>query len=229
LKKLNKPIVMILMNGRPLAIEKEVKLADAVLETWYLGTRAGDAMADVLLGNVIPAGKLPITFPRNLGQVPIYYNCKNTGRPYNEKDHYTSQYMDVSNTPLFPFGYGLSYTEFEYSNLKLSKYKMNAEDTIEITASVKNTGDYDGEEVIQLYIQDLVGSVTRPVKELKGFEKVFIKKGEIKEISFKISIEDLKFYRRDMSFGAETGDFKVYLGTNSSENLVAEFSLLSIK
>ena len=225
LKKLHKPIVLVLMNGRPLAIEKEVSMSDAVLETWYLGTTAGDAIADVIFGKVNPSAKLPITFPRNLGQVPIFYNCKNTGRPFDKNNKYTSKYLDVDNTPLFPFGYGLSYSSFEYLNLKLSEYKMNEGGTIKASVSIKNTSKYDGTEIVQLYIQDLVGSVTRPLKELKAFKKVFIPKGETKHITFDISTDDLKFYRRDMTFGTEKGEFKVFIGTNSSNTLEAKFTL----
>ena len=225
LKKLHKPIVLVLMNGRPLAIEKEVSMSDAVLETWYLGTTAGDAIADVIFGKVNPSAKLPITFPRNLGQVPIFYNCKNTGRPFDKNNKYTSKYLDVDNTPLFPFGYGLSYSSFEYFNLKLSEYKMNEGGTIKASVSIKNTSKYDGTEIVQLYIQDLVGSVTRPLKELKAFKKVFIPKGETKHITFDISTDDLKFYRRDMTFGTEKGEFKVFIGTNSSNTLEAKFTL----
>lgn len=224
LRKLNKPLVLVLMNGRPLTIEKEVELADAVLETWFAGTQAGYAIADVLMGRYNPSGKLPVTFPRNVGQIPIYYNMKNTGRPITE-NKYTSKYLDVSNTPLFPFGFGLSYTSFAYSNLTLSDSLLRNNDSIQVSVNVKNTGEFDGEEVIQLYVRDLVGAVTRPVKELKGFRKLMIKKGEEVTVTFSLSAKDLAFYHPDLSFKPENGAFEVFVGTSSAENLKGRFSL----
>ncbi|MBD0403898.1 glycoside hydrolase family 3 N-terminal domain-containing protein [Flammeovirga sp. EKP202] len=226
LKETGKPIVVVLMNGRPLALEKEDELADAILETWHLGTMAGPAIADVIFGKYNPGGKLPMTFPRNVGQVPIYYNAKNTGRPFDPEkpSGYKSNYLDVPNSPLYPFGYGLSYTTFEYGEITLSSDKMTDE---AITASIEvtNTGNYDGEEVVQMYIQDVIGKSTRPLKELKGFEKVFIKKGETKKITFTIEKEALTYFRWDMSEGVEAGDFNVYIGTNSDDVKKASFNL----
>jgi beta-glucosidase len=221
-----KPIVVVLMNGRPLSINWLNENIPAILETWFPGITAGDAIAKVLFGEYNPSGKLPVTFPRTVGQVPIYYNHKNTGRPGDVKNHYTSKYLDLPLTPLYPFGYGLSYTTFEYDDLELNKNKITGNDSIIVSVKVKNTGAYDGEEVVQLYIQDLVGSVTRPVKELKGFKKVMIKRGEEKVINFTIQEKDLRFTAADMKFKSESGKFKVYVGTNSSECLESEFELV---
>lgn len=230
LKKLNKPIVLVLMNGRPLNLTWENDNMDAILEAWFPGTMGGEAIAQTLYGINVPSGKLPMTFPRNVGQVPIYYNHKNTGRPYlGEKDpeqKYKSRYIDVDNSPLFPFGYGLSYTSFEYSNLKLSSSTMGMNSSIEVSVEVTNTGEYDGEEVIQLYIQDKVGSVTRPVKELKGFKKIKIKRGEKKKVTFTVTPKDLRFYNIDMEFTAEPGDFEVTVGGNSVSGLTDKFVLV---
>lgn len=226
LLKTGKPIVAVLMNGRPLSINWLNDNADAILETWFAGTMTGDAVAQVLFGDYNPSGKLPVTFPRTVGQVPIYYNHKNTGRPGDEKNRYTSKYLDLPLTPLYPFGYGLSYTTFNYSDLNLDKYKITKNDELKIKVSIKNTGDYDGEEVVQLYIQDLVGSVTRPVKELKRFQKVFLKKGEEKTIEFFLSEKDLKFTDAKMNYNSEPGLFKVYVGTNSVDCLETKFELV---
>jgi beta-glucosidase len=225
LKKTGKPIVLVLMNGRPLTLSWEDQNMDAILETWFGGTQAGPAIADVLFGEANPSGKLSMTFPRNVGQVPIYYNAKNTGRPFNEGQKYTSKYLDIPNTPLYPFGHGLSYTSFGYSDIKLNKTAIAAADKLEVTVTVTNTGNVDGEETVQLYIRDLVGSITRPVKELKRFQKVALKKGESKEIIFTLTVEDLKFYNKDLKWTAEPGDFKVFVGTNSQEVKQASFSL----
>ncbi|WP_440877479.1 beta-glucosidase BglX [Thalassotalea sp. PLHSN55] len=230
LKKLRKPIVLVLMNGRPLNLNWADEKADAILETWYAGTMGGHAIADVLVGDYNPSGKLPMSFPRNVGQIPVYHSMKNTGRPFSEDltggaRNYSSRYENLENTPLYAFGHGLSYTQFDYSDIELSSDTMTETSTIEAKVKVTNSGNYDGEEVVQLYIQDLVGSVTRPVKELKGFEKLMIKKGETKEVSFTISADDLAFYRRDMSYGAEAGEFKLYIGTASDNTQSASFSL----
>jgi beta-glucosidase len=187
---------------------------------------AGDAIAQVLFGEYNPSGKLPVTFPHNVGQVPIYYNHKNTGRPGDPNDFYTSKYLDLPLTPLYPFGFGLSYTTFSYSNLKLDKSKITKSDELKINVNIKNTGDFDGEEVVQLYIQDLVGSVTRPVKELKRFQKIFLKKGEEKVVEFTISEKDLRFTTADMKFKSEIGTFKIYVGTNSVDLLASQFNLI---
>lgn len=228
MSKLGKPIILVLLNGRPLTIEKEINLSDAVLEAWFPGTKGGEAVADILFGKQIPSGKLTVTFPRNVGQIPIHYNMKNTGRPIEAQPtgfKYTSRYIDSSNDPLFPFGFGLSYTKFEYSDLQLSNSVIGSSDTLKVSVQIKNTGNYDGDEVVQLYIRDLVGSVTRPVKELKGFKKVFIKEGESKTVNFYLSANDLSFYRRDMSWGYEKGDFDVFVGTNSNDCKSARFKL----
>ena len=218
LKKTGKPIVVVLMNGRPLVLERENALADAMLETWYPGTMGGKAITQVLFGEYNPSGKLTMTFPLNLGQVPVYYNAKNTGRPiYLENPKYKSRYIDSPNDPLFPFGYGLSYTKFEYSDITLSTTELSANGELTTKVVVKNAGKYDGEEVVQMYVRDLVGSVTRPVKELKGFEKVMIKAGESKEITFKITPDMLAFHRIDMTYGTEPGDYKLYIGGNSRD------------
>lgn len=229
LLKTGKPVVLVMFTGRPLTIEEEVETVPAILNVWFPGSEAGLAISDVLFGNVNPSGKLTATFPRNVGQIPIYYNHKNTGRPLNNKEgtfeKFRSNYLDVRNEPLFPFGFGLSYTTFEYSNLKLSSTKIHSNDTLTVSVDVKNSGNYDGKEVVQLYIRDLVGSVTRPVKELKGFEKVDIKKGETKTVTFKLTVEDLKFYNSDLDFVAEPGLFHVFVGTNSDTTMKAEFEL----
>lgn len=227
IKKTGKPIVVLLMNGRPLTIPWVAGNVNAILETWLLGTQAGNAIADVLFGKYNPSGKLPISFPVTVGQIPVYYNHKNTGRPKQDlKYKWTSGYMDLPNDPLYPFGFGLSYSSFTYSDLKLSSNQMKMNDSITVSLSVKNTGRFDGEEVVQLYIRDLVGSVTRPVKELKGFRKVLIKAGESKAISFTIKSSDLAFYTKDMTFKAEPGDFKVFVGTNSVECKEGSFTLM---
>ncbi|WP_310379843.1 beta-glucosidase BglX [Flavobacterium sp.] len=229
LKKLGKPIVLVLMNGRPLTLTWENDNMDAILETWWSGTRGGDAIAQTLFGANNPNGKLPITFPRNVGQIPLYYNHKNTGRPYlgisDPEQKYKSRYTDVDNSPLYPFGFGLSYTTFEYSNLKISSDKIKFNEKVKITVDVKNTGNYDGQEVVQLYVRDLVGSVTRPVKELKAFEKIDLKKGETRTITFEISSEDLKFYTINMKNEAEAGQFDVFVGGSSSTNSKVSFEL----
>ena len=226
LLKTGKPIIAVMMNGRPLSINWLNDNANAILETWFAGTMAGDAIAKVLFGDYNPSGKLPVTFPRTVGQVPIYYNHKNTGRPGNLENHYTSKYFDLPLTPLFLFGYGLSYTTFEYSDLNLSTNKITTEDSIMVSIKVRNTGNYDGEEVVQMYVQDLVGSVTRPVKELKGFKKIMLKRGEEKVVSFTIHEKDLMFIAADMKFKSEPGLFKVYVGTNSADVIESQFELL---
>ncbi len=218
LKALNKPIVVVLMNGRPLDLSRENQLADAMLETWYAGTMGGKAITQVLYGEYNPSGKLTMTFPVNLGQVPIYYYAKNTGRPiYLENPKYKSRYIDAPNDPLFPFGYGLSYTTFEYSDIQLSANELKPDGELKANVTVKNTGKYDGEEVVQMYVRDLVGSVTRPVKELKGFEKITLKAGESKTVSFSITPDMLAFHRLDMSYGTEPGDYKLFIGGNSRD------------
>jgi len=218
LKALNKPIIVVLMNGRPLVLTKENELADAMLEAWFPGTMGGKAITHVLFGEYNPSGKLTMTFPRSLGQVPIFYYEKNTGRPiYLPNPKYKSRYIDCPNDPLFPFGFGLSYTTFEYSDIQLSTKELNEKGELKASVTVKNTGKADGEEVVQCYVRDLVGSVTRPVKELKGFEKIAIKAGESKTISFTITPDMLAFHRLDMSYGTEQGDYKLFIGGNSRD------------
>jgi len=230
LKKLGKPIVLVVLNGRPLTLSWENENMDAILEAWWPGTRGGDAIAQTLFGANNPNGKLSMSFPRNVGQLPIYYNHKNTGRPYlgksDPEQKYKSRYTDADNSPLYPFGFGLSYTTFEYSNLKLSSDKIKFDEKLKVSIELKNTGNYDGQEVVQLYIRDLVGSVTRPIRELKGFEKIEIKKGETKTVSFEISSEDLKFYNLDMKHTAEVGDFDVFVGGSSDADHQASFQLI---
>lgn len=225
LKALGKPMVLVLMNGRPLTLSWEDENMDAIVETWFAGTMGGHAIADVLFGDYNPSGKLPVTFPRALGQVPIYYNMKNTGRPFSQNSEYTTHYIDVSNDPLYVFGYGLSYTQFTYSDVVLDKKIMSDDGKITARIKVTNSGKYDGRETVQLYIRDLVGSITRPVKELKAFQQVFIKKGETKELSFELTARDLAFYNRNLSLVAEKGDFKLFIGSDSADVKDADFSL----
>lgn len=230
LLKTGKPVVLVLFTGRPLVLTEENENVPAILNAWFSGSEAGFAISDVLFGAVNPSGKLTATFPRSLGQVPIFYSQKNTGRPLGNSEgkfeKFKSNYIDERNEPLYPFGFGLSYTTFSYSNLKLSTNKMIFKETLEVSVEVTNTGNYDGKEVVQLYTRDLVGSVTRPVKELKGFQKIELKQGETKTVSFKITEEDLKFYNYDLDFVAEPGDFEVFVGANSNENLKSSFTLI---
>ena len=230
LLKTGKPVVLVLFNGRPLVLSQENASVPAILDVWFAGSEAGLAIADVLFGDENPSGKLTMTFPRSVGQIPIYYNHKNTGRPLGNKngvfEKFKSNYLDERNEPLFPFGYGLSYTTFEYSNLKISSNKMTASETLNVSVEVANTGNFDGKEVVQLYIRDIVASVTRPVKELKGFQKKVIKKGEKQTITFQITIEDLKFYDSDLRFVAEPGQFEIFVGGNSNTELKTSFELV---
>jgi len=222
-----KPMVVLINAGRPLIFDWTADHVPAILYTWWLGTEAGDAIADVLFGNYNPSAKLPISFPRAEGQIPIYYNYFKTGRPAtSDSDRfYRSAYIDLSIYPKFPFGYGLSYTKFDYSDVTLSNAAMKANQSIKATVTIKNTGNYDGEETVQLYLQDVVGSVVRPVKELKGFQKIFIRKGESKQVSFTIDVNKVKFYNSDLKYIYEPGDFKVYIGGNSQEVKEAGFKL----
>jgi beta-glucosidase len=225
LKKTGKPIVLVLMNGRPMVLSWEDENMDAILETWYGGTKAGDAIVDVLFGDANPSGKISMTFPRNVGQIPIYYNHKMTGRPFDPNQKYTSKYLDVANTPLYPFGHGLSYTKFTYGDVKLSSSSMNKGGSITATVTVTNSGSRDGVETVQLYVRDLVGSITRPVKELKGFEKVSLKAGESREIKFTLKEDDLKFYNSDLKWVSEPGEFEVFIGGSSDIEKGVKFSL----
>ncbi len=222
----NKNIVLVLNNGRPLALPWAEKNIPAIVEAWHLGTETGNAVAQVLYGDYNPSGKLPMSFPRNVGQVPIYYNQFNTGRPVDsDANVFWSHYSDVEKTPLFPFGFGLSYTQFSYSDLKIAKPSFKKGERIKISVDVKNTGAFDGKEVVQLYIRDLVGSLARPVKELKGFELVEIKKGETKTVNFEIGEEELGYFDNQGNFLVEEGEFKVFVGTSSVEVLEAGFLL----
>jgi beta-glucosidase len=220
-----KPVVVVLMNGRPLAINWIAENAPAILETWFAGTQAGNAIADVLFGDVNPGGKLPVTFPRAVGQVPLYYNHKNTGRPPDAANKYTSKYLDVPWTPLFPFGYGLSYTQFRLTNLQLSAQSIGLDGRLTASVEVENTGKRAGDEVVQLYIRDVASSVTRPVRELKGFERITLRPGEKRRVEFRLGPEHLGFHNREMRFVVEPGAFKVFVGTSSEGGLESGFEV----
>lgn len=220
LLKTGKPVVLVLFTGRPLTLKWENENVPAILNVWFPGTEAGFAIADVLFGDVNPSGKLTATFPQHVGQVPLYYNHKMTGRPLAEGKWFSkfrSNYLDVSNDPVYPFGFGLSYTSFRYGNLRLSDTSLRGDATLTVTIDVTNTGDIDGQEVVQLYIRDVVGSVSRPVKELKGFQKILLKAGETKTVSFKITTGLLKFYNYDLKYDWEPGEFIIMAGTNSRD------------
>lgn len=224
--KVNKNIVLVLMNGRPMTLPWEAENIPAIVETWHLGAEAGNAIADVLTGKYNPSGKLPMSFPRSVGQLPIYYNHKTTGRPSSGPGQvFYTHHGDVDNSALYPFGYGLSYSKFEYDNMQIDKKSIAAEESIIVSVNVQNTSAVDGEEVVQLYIQDEVGSITRPVKELKGFKKLMIKGGTSQKVTFTINQKDLAFYRKDFTYGTEPGSFKVFVGTNSSDLLMGQFEL----
>jgi beta-glucosidase len=231
LLKAGKPVVLVLFDGRPLILNDENATVPAILNVWFAGSEAGYAIADVLFGDVNPSGKLTATFPRSVGQLPIYYAHKNTGRPLSNTEgkfeKFRSNYLDERNEPLFPFGFGLSYTNFDYSNLKISSDKMNSNGKVTVSIDVANTGNYDGKETVQLYIKDVVGSVTRPVRELKGFQKTALKKGEKQTVTFEISTEDLKFYNSDLQFVAEPGQFEVFVGGNSNADNKVSFNLVN--
>ena len=220
LKKTGKPIVLVLFTGRPLVLNQETEIADAILNVWFPGSEAGYAISDVLFGKVNPSGKLPMSFPRSVGQIPLYYNYKNTGRPESEEDKFEkfkSVYLDIPNSPLYPFGYGLSYTTFNYSDISLNSSKLQGDQTLKASVTLTNTGKYDGSEIVQLYIRDVIGSITRPVKELKGFQKIMLKTGESKTVTFDITPEDLKFYNSDLKYDWESGDFEIKIGGNSKD------------
>jgi beta-glucosidase len=222
-----KPIVLMINAGRPLIFDWAADNIPAIMYTWWLGTEAGNSIADVLFGNYNPAGKLTITFPRTEGQIPVYYNHYNTGRPAAKPTdrNYVSSYIDLDNDPKFPFGFGLSYTKFTYSNLMLDKKHFRAGQNIKASVTITNTGNFDGEEVAQLYIRDLVASVVRPVKELKGFQKIMLKKGESKTISFTLTANDLKFFNDQLQYIFEPGDFKLFIGGNSRDVMETDFIL----
>lgn len=238
-----KPVVTVVMAGRQLVIADEVKVSDAMLYSFHPGTMGGPAIADILFGKVNPSGKTPVTFPRMSGQVPIYYAQHKTGRPANPTEMLIDEipveagqtsvgcrsfYLDAGNSPLFPFGYGLSYTTFEYSNLSLASDKLTAQDTLSISFTLKNTGKYDGTEVVQLYVQDKVGSVTRPVKELKRFQRVTLKAGESTQVSLSLPVSELAFWGYDMNYTVEPGDFTLWVGTSSTEGLTKDFSVSAL-
>ena len=223
-----KPLALVLMSGRPLTIPEESQLPLSILQVWHPGVEAGNAVADVVFGDYNPSGKLTATWPRNVGQIPIYHSEKNTGRPAEDEDvfqKFKSNYLDSPNSPLYPFGYGLSYTDFEYSELTLDKGSLEQGDSLSVSVRVTNTGNFDGEEVVQLYLRDLVRSITPPIRELKGFEKVFLKKGESKIVTLVLKPEDLKFYNGQLEFVAEPGTFEVYVGTDSNAELMETFEL----
>ena len=220
LKKTGKPIVLVLFNGRPMVINDEIEKADALLNVWFPGSEAGYAISDVLFGKVNPSAKLPVTFPRNVGQIPLYYNHKNTGRPLTDEnvwEKFRTAYLDSPNLPLFPFGFGLSYTTFTYSDINVSAKNLQGNGKLTASVTLTNTGKYDGAEVVQLYIRDVVGTNTRPLKELKGFQKVMLKAGESKTVSFEITPEDLKYYNNELKFDWESGDFQIMIGGNSQD------------
>jgi beta-glucosidase len=239
LSALGKPLVLVIIAGRPLTLGSVAGRASAVLYAWHPGTMAGPGLADLLLGEVSPSGKLPVSFPRTVGQIPVYYNYKNTGRPPApgakgiplgtplDPIDFTASYLDVEVTPEYAFGFGLSYTKFEYSDIVVSKTKARIGETLEVSAKLKNTGNKKADEVVQLYVRDLVGSATRPVRELKAFERVTLGPGEEKRVSFQLSEKSLSFCRRDMSFGAEPGNFHVWIGGSSEATLKAEFELIA--
>jgi beta-glucosidase len=215
-----KPVVLVLFTGRPLTLSWENQHVPAILNVWFAGSEAGYAITDVLFGDVNPSGKLSTTFPQNVGQIPLFYNHKNTGRPLQDGKWFSkfrSNYLDVSNDPVYPFGFGLSYTQFSYSDIKVSATKLKGDQKLIASVTVTNTGKYTGKEVVQLYIRDMVGTVTRPVKELKGFEKIELKAGESREIKFEIGTDLLKFYNYDLKYVWEPGDFEIMIGGNSRD------------
>lgn len=223
LLKTGKPIAAILLTGRPLAMKWESENLPAILNVWFAGSEAGNAIADVVFGDVVPSGKLTATFPQNTGQIPLYYNNKNTGRPIPKGSSgfhkFKSNYLDVSNDPLYPFGFGLSYTNFSYENLSVSSSSLIGDQKLTVSVDLKNTGTVDAKEVVQLYIRDKIGSVTRPLKELKGFQKVLVKAGETQQIYFEVTPEDLKFYNSNLEFDWESGEFEIMVGGNSRDVL----------
>src|SRR5690348_10247871 len=222
-----KPLIVMISAGRPLIFNWIADNVPSILYTWWLGTEAGDAMADVLFGDYNPSGKLPMSFPRTEGQIPIYYNHLNTGRPAkNDSDlNYVSSYIDLPNSPKFPFGYGLSYTTFSYGDISLSAKSFKPNETLTASVTISNTGKYNGTETVQLYIRDMVASVVQPVKELKGFQQIFLKAGESKKVTFKLTANDLKFYNEKLNYVYEPGDFKIFIGTNSNDVKEADFTL----
>ena len=222
---LGKPVVVVLMNGRPLTINWISENIPAIVEAWFLGDQTGNAIARVLFGDYNPSGKLPITFPRSTGQIPVYYYQKHTGRPFDAEDKYTSKYLDSPNTPLYPFGYGLSYTTFNYKNIKADKTRINKNDFVTVSVDVTNTGELQGEEVVQLYIQDEFASVTRSVKELKGFQKIYLEPGETKTVKFRITSDMLSFLDKNLKPVIDPGKFNVMIGGNSIDLISTTFEI----
>jgi len=221
-----KPYVVVLKNGRPLTINWLAENSPAILETWHSGTMGGAAVADVLFGDANPSGKLPVTFPRSVGQIPLYYNHKSTGRPVEPENRYTSKYMDIPNTPLYPFGYGLSYTTFRLTNLRVSSHQMPSSGQISVTVDVENTGSREGAEVVQLYIHHLFATVTQPVMELKGFQKISLNPGEKRQVEITVRAKDLGFYNASNQYFIESGKFDLMVGTSSTDGLHDSFSII---
>jgi beta-glucosidase len=227
--ELNKPTVTVLFNGRPLEIRELLSTCPAVLEAWFPGTEGGNAIADILFGDFNPSGRLTMSFPYTLGQIPVYYNNLNTGRPKGNEDNdmrFVSRYLDIPNSPLLPFGFGLSYSKFEYSDFKLDKVSFSKGDTIKASVKVRNSSSFTGVETVQLYIRDLFGSVVRPVKELKSFKRINLAPGEEKMVEFEIKEEMLRFYNRKLEYKSEPGKFKVMIGPNSAVLNEIEFELV---
>ncbi|MCG2717066.1 MAG: beta-glucosidase BglX [Candidatus Marinimicrobia bacterium] len=225
----NKPIVLVLMNGRPITLSNIESKVSAIVEAWQLGIQHGNAVADVLVGDVNPSGKLTATFPGSVGQIPIYYNHKNSGRPNISLDKFTSKYIDLPSSPLYPFGYGLSYTEFKYTGIEVENNRLAPSDELVVNINVKNAGSCDGVEIVQFYIRDLVGSVTRPVKELKGFQRVSLKAGELKTVQFRIPVRNLGAYDLDMNYTVEPGEFSIMVGGNSIDGLTTTVEVVRLK
>jgi len=217
LLKTGKPVILVLINGRPLTLTWEDENVPAIVEAWAPGIKAGNAIADVLFGDYNPSGRLTMSFPRNTGQIPVYYSHKNTGRPFDARNKFTSKYLDIPNELLYPFGYGLSYTTFEYDDPVADKTELKGDDKLKVTVTASNTGTLPGEETVQLYIQDPVATISRPVKELKGFRKVYLNPGEKKEVTFTITTDDLKFYNANLKYVWEPGEFIIFTGPNSRD------------
>ncbi|MBN2665408.1 MAG: glycoside hydrolase family 3 C-terminal domain-containing protein, partial [Bacteroidales bacterium] len=223
-----KPVVLVIFTGRPLILSWEDANVPAILNAWFPGSEAGTSIAGILFGDVNPSGKLTTTFPRNAGQIPLFYNHKNTGRPHGDDELYSrfrSNYLDVLNSPLYPFGYGLSYTSFDYGDIKLSSTEIAMNGKVTASVTVTNSGPRDGKEIVQLYIRDVYSTSTRPVKELKTFQKIMLKAGESREVTFELTTEDLKYYNHDLSYVCEPGDFEIMIGPNSRDVKAVKLSL----
>ena len=223
-----KPYAVVLMNGRPLTINWLAENSPAILETWFAGTEAGNAIVDTLFGDANPGGKLPVSFPRSVGQIPIYYNHKNTGRPFLADQKYTSKYLDISNEPLYPFGFGLSYTKFELKNLRLDKLQIKPTENVKVSIDVTNRGKVAGDEVVQLYIHDIAATVTRPVRELRGFKRITLQPKEMQTVEFTLTPQDLTFLDRDLKPVLEPGEFQVIVGTSSDNGLQSTFEVVNL-